>query len=379
MTPLGPHLTVFLREYLPNQREMSVQTSDTYAYAFQLLVCFAAERLKVTPSELTVEQLDATLVLAFLEHLEKTRENCARTRNSRLAASKTFFKFLEYRLPTCLEQIRRVRAIPVKKTDEVIVGYLNREEIQALLDTPDPSRRDGIRDRAMLHLAYAGGLRVSELVGLKLADLTLHPQPSIHVMGKGRRERILPLWKETASTIRELAQSPRRPERHGALPQCSRRPHDQIRVQIHSGEASQNSQREAAFAGEETCVSAHPEARLRNAHPARHGRYSKSRPVARPCKPSEHGSLLARRSCREVGDDGIVGSAQRSARPIPPTRQATGDAAIQTIDHVMRRPEPPNRLDSAVALWRLHITMDGAYFLRSTDSMATRMRICGAT
>lgn len=79
MTPLGPHLTVFLREYLPNQREMSVQTSDTYAYAFQLLVCFAAERLKVTPSELSVEQLDATLVLAFLEHLEKARENCART------------------------------------------------------------------------------------------------------------------------------------------------------------------------------------------------------------------------------------------------------------------------------------------------------------
>jgi integrase/recombinase XerD len=203
MTPLGPHLTVFLREYLPNQREMSVQTSDTYAYAFQLLVCFAAELLKVTPSELSVEQLDATLVLAFLEHLEKARENCARTRNSRLAAIKTFFKFLEYRLPTCLEQARRVRAIPVKKTDEVIVGYLNRDEIQALLDAPDPSRRDGLRDRAMLHLAYAGGLRVSELVGLNLADLTLHAQPSIHVLGKGRRERILPLWKETASTIRD--------------------------------------------------------------------------------------------------------------------------------------------------------------------------------
>jgi integrase/recombinase XerD len=203
MTPLGPHLTVFLREYLPNQREMSVQTSDTYAYAFQLLICFAAELLKVTPSELSVEQLDATLVLAFLEHLEKARENCARTRNSRLAAIKTFFKFLEYRLPTCLEQARRVRAIPVKKTDEVIVGYLNRDEIQALLDAPDPSRRDGLRDRAMLHLAYAGGLRVSELVGLNLADVTLHAQPSIHVMGKGRRERILPLWKETASTIRD--------------------------------------------------------------------------------------------------------------------------------------------------------------------------------
>src|SRR5690349_5169038 len=104
MTPLGPHLTVFLREYLPGQREMSVQTSDTYSYAFQLLVCFAAKRLGITPSEISIEQLDATLVLAFLEHLEKERDNCARTRNSRLASIKTFFKFLEYRLPACLEQ-----------------------------------------------------------------------------------------------------------------------------------------------------------------------------------------------------------------------------------------------------------------------------------
>src|SRR5437879_12624170 len=210
MTPLGPHLTVFLREYLPSQREMSVQTSDTYAYAFQLLVCCAAKRLKTTPSALVIEQLDATLVLAFLEHLEKERGNCARTRNSRLAAIKTFFRFLEYRLPSCLEQARRIRAIPVKKTDEVIIGYLNRVEIQALLDAPDPSVRYGLRDRAMLHLTFAGGLRVSELVGLNLVDLALHPQPTVHVMGKGRRERVLPLWKETATALRAwLAIRPR--------------------------------------------------------------------------------------------------------------------------------------------------------------------------
>jgi integrase/recombinase XerD len=186
MTPVGPHLTVFLREYLPSQREMSVQTSDTYAYAFQLLVCFAAERLKTTPSALVIEQLDPALVLAFLEHLEEKRGNCARTRNSRLAALKTFFRFLEYRLPACLEQARRIRAIPVKKTDEKIIGYLSREEIQALLDAPDPA-----------------GCAFRSLVGLSLANLVLHPQATIHVMGKGRRERILPLWKETATVLRD--------------------------------------------------------------------------------------------------------------------------------------------------------------------------------
>jgi integrase/recombinase XerD len=203
LTPIAAHLTAFLREYLPSQREMSVQTSDTYAYAFQLLVCFAARRLKTTPSALVIEQLDVTLVLDFLEHLEQERGNCARTRNSRLAAIKTFFRFLEYRLPSCLEQALRIRAIPVKKTDEKIIGYLNREEIQALLNAPDPSSQSGLRDRAMLHLAYAGGLRVSELVGLSLDNLILHPQATVHVMGKGRRERVLPLWKETAMALRD--------------------------------------------------------------------------------------------------------------------------------------------------------------------------------
>src|SRR6202162_1606243 len=155
MTPLSPHLALFLREYLPRQRAMSAPTSDTCAYPFQLLLCCAAGRLQTTPPALPIEQLDATLVLAFLEHLEKERGNCARTRNSRLAAIKTFFRFLEYRLPTCLDQIRRIRAIPVKKTDETIIGYLNREEIQALLDAPDPNCQWGLRD----HLAFVGGLR----------------------------------------------------------------------------------------------------------------------------------------------------------------------------------------------------------------------------
>jgi integrase/recombinase XerD len=115
MTPIGPHLTVFLREYLPSQREMSVQTSDTYAYAFQLLVCFAADRLKTTPSALAIEQPDAVLVLAFLEHIEQDRGNCARTRNSRLAAVKSFFRFLEYRLPSCLEQRLESAASPLRR------------------------------------------------------------------------------------------------------------------------------------------------------------------------------------------------------------------------------------------------------------------------
>jgi integrase/recombinase XerD len=202
MTLLAPHLTVFLRERLPRERDASPHTCDAYAYAFQLLLAFAAMRLRTQPSALMLEQLDVPLVLAFLGDLERTRGNGARTRNARLAAIKSFARFIEFRVPSCLQQVHGLLAIPSKKTDEKLVGYLTREEMQAVLDAPDPRARDGVRDRAMLHLAFAAGLRVSELVGLRLDDVTLQPQPAVHVLGKGRRERVLPLWKTTTKAIR---------------------------------------------------------------------------------------------------------------------------------------------------------------------------------
>lgn len=201
MTMLAAQLSVFLREHLPRERKASPHTCEAYAYAFQLLVCFAANHLGVRPSQLAVEQLDAPLILAFLEYVEAERGCSARTRNARLAAIHSFFRFLEYRLPSCLEQARQVGAIPVKKTDQALIRHLNRDEICALLDAPDPNSALGLRDRAMLHLAFAAGLRVSELVGLRLDQIERGTAPCVHVMGKGRRERILPLWKETASAI----------------------------------------------------------------------------------------------------------------------------------------------------------------------------------
>lgn len=201
MTSLGDHLGKFLREHLPRERKASPHTCEAYAYAFQLLVCFAADRLKIRPSQLAVEQLDVPLVLAFLEHIEAARRCTARTRNARLAAIHSFFHFLEYRVPSCIEQARQIGAIPIKKTDHALVCHLDREEIRALLDAPSTRSASGVRDRAMLHLAFAAGLRVSELVGLRLDQFERGSTPCIHVMGKGRRERVLPLWKETASAI----------------------------------------------------------------------------------------------------------------------------------------------------------------------------------
>ncbi len=203
MTALAPYLSTFLLEHLPRERNASPHTSEAYAHSFKLVVCFAAARLNVKPCQVEVEQLDAPLILAFLQHIENERGNSARTRNARLAAIHSFFRFLEYRLVSCLNQACQIHAIPMKKADEALVGYLTRDELLALLDAPDARTASGIRDRAMLHLAFAAGLRVSELVTLRMDQLDQQTAATIHVMGKGRRERVLPLWKETVTAIKK--------------------------------------------------------------------------------------------------------------------------------------------------------------------------------
>ena len=201
MSSLAPHMEAFLREHLVRHRGASQHTCDSYAYSFQSLFEFASARLKVAPSALMLEQLDAVLVSKFLEHLETARGNSAETRNIRLAAIRSFFRFLQHREPAAIEQVRRVLAIPFKKTDTRLVAHLVREEMQALLDAPDPSTRAGVRDRALLHLAVCAGLRVSELTGLRIEDVASQ-SASIRVRGKGRRERALPLWKTAAAALR---------------------------------------------------------------------------------------------------------------------------------------------------------------------------------
>ena len=202
MTPIAPHITAYLKERLPLERAASDNTCASYAYAFKLLFEYASDRLKVPPSALCLEQLDAPLVVGFLHHLETERGNGPGSRNARLAAIKSFMHFMEYRVPAALEQIRRILAIPAKKADTRLVRHLTVEEIKAILDAPEPTTRDGIRDRAMLYLCFAGGLRVSELVGLRIDQLTLQGQASLLVHGKGRKERCLPCGKKRQQRLR---------------------------------------------------------------------------------------------------------------------------------------------------------------------------------
>lgn len=202
MTPIASHMTAFLRDHLAKQRGASQHTCDTYAYSFQLLFTFVSEQLKVRPCDLSLEQIDAALITKFLEHLEVSLGSTPGTRNVRLAAVKSFFHFMEFRMPSALDQFHRIFAIPFKKTTSRLVPYLNQSEMQAVLNMPDIHSRDGIRDYAMIQLMFAAGLRVSELVDLRTEDLTLRPTAYILVRGKGRKERSLPLWKETVGILR---------------------------------------------------------------------------------------------------------------------------------------------------------------------------------
>lgn len=202
MTKLAPLITGFSRDYMPRQRGYSPQSCETYAFSFKLLFDFAARRLGTRPSRLTIEDLDAPMIVAFLAHIEQDRGNGASTRNLRLAAIKAFMRYVEYRVPSALEQIGRIHAIPVKRHDQKLIRHLTMEEVRAILNAPDLATRSGVRDRAMMHLCFAGGLRVSELVGVLTENLSLQHGASVTVRGKGRKERCLPLWKETARDLR---------------------------------------------------------------------------------------------------------------------------------------------------------------------------------
>ena len=202
MTPIAPLITSFLRDYMPRQRGYSPHSCEAYALSFKLLFMFAAKRLHTKPTQLSIEQLDAPTILDFLAHIERDRGNGAATRNLRLAAIKTFMRYVEYQVPSALEQIGQIHAIPVKRHDQKLVRHLTMEEVRAILNAPDLATRPGVRDRAMIHLCFAAGLRVSELVGTMLANLSLQRTPSLVVEGKGRKERCLPLWKATTADLR---------------------------------------------------------------------------------------------------------------------------------------------------------------------------------
>ena len=201
MSALAPTLQAFFTDRLLRQRHASPHTIAAYRDALRLLLVFTAQRTGKQPSRLDLDDLDAPLIAAFLDHLERERGNSVRTRNARLAAIHSLFRFAALRHPEHAAVIQRVLAMPPKRSDRALITYLAEPEIDALLAAPDQTTWVGRRDHALLLLAIQTGLRASELIGLTRADLQLGTGAHLSCHGKGRKDRVTPLTSGTVATL----------------------------------------------------------------------------------------------------------------------------------------------------------------------------------
>ncbi len=192
----------FFVEHLGHQRAVSPRTIAAYRDTFRLLLSFAESKIGKAPTTLALVDLDAQFILSFLDYLENDRKNGARSRNARWAALRSFLKYAAHYDLTALPVIQQALAIPMKRFDKPVLGFLSRPEMQAILEAPDPGSWAGQRDRALFSLMYNTGARVSEAIGLRVGDVVIDQTMSAHLHGKGRKERSVPLWRSTASLIR---------------------------------------------------------------------------------------------------------------------------------------------------------------------------------
>ena len=234
MTALAPTLEAFFSQRLINEKGVSQHTVAAYRDTFRLLLSFAQRRTGKQPCKLELGDLDAPLIGAFLDHLERDRGNGPRTRNARLAAIHSLFRFAALRHPQHAALISRVIAVPTKRFDRAIVTYLTAEEVDALIDAPDRSRWIGRRDHALLTVAIQTGVRVSELNALRCQDAHLGTGPHIQISGKGRKQRATPLTKQTVAVLREWMRERGGPPGDPLFPTSRGRPlsRDAIALQV---------------------------------------------------------------------------------------------------------------------------------------------------
>lgn len=202
MSALAPTIQAFFTERLLTQRQASPRTVAAYRDSLRMLLVFAKQRIGKTPCQLDIADIDAELVAAFLSHLERDRHNSARTRNARLAAIRSLFRYAALRHPEHAGSIQRVLAIPTKRYDRRVVSFLAPDEVNALLAVPDRSTWIGRRDHALLLLAIQTGLRVSELTRIACGDVEIGTGAHVRCYGKGRKERVTPLTTQTVAVLR---------------------------------------------------------------------------------------------------------------------------------------------------------------------------------
>ena len=191
----------FFVEHLTQQRALSPRTVAAYRDAFMLFLGFAEARLGRSPAQLTLPDITPDLIMAFLDHLERDRHNSVRSRNARLAALRSFLKFAAHRDVSSLQVIEHALGVPAKRFERPMLGYLSREEMLAVIGAPDGTWFSQ-RDHVLLLMLYNTGARVSEIIGVTLADVVLDGAACVHLHGKGRKQRSVPLWRSTVRQIR---------------------------------------------------------------------------------------------------------------------------------------------------------------------------------
>lgn len=192
----------FFQNYLTAERNLSPNTVLAYRDTLKLLLAFAAHRLRKSCVALRVEDITAAIVREFLDHLEKERRNCARTRNARLAVIHSFFRYVASLDPRLVEQCQSVLGVAFKRQNEPMMDYLERDEVRHIFEHIDPAHRMGRRDEAALRLLYNTGARAHELVSLDVNDVRFTRPYFAHIRGKGYKERTCPLWPETIKVLR---------------------------------------------------------------------------------------------------------------------------------------------------------------------------------
>src|SRR5467141_2902199 len=206
----APLLQRFFTQRLMQQRQASPHTISSYRDSFRQFLKFVQQRLRKPPSRLSFEEIDAPLIMSFLDELEKQHGVSVRSRNLRLTGIHSFFRYAAYEAPAHSAQIQRVLAIPSKRFTRTLVQFLTRPEVDAMLAAPDQFTWSGRRDHAFLLVAVQTGLRLSEMTGLTHADLVLGAGAHVRVIGKGRKERCTPLARSTRAVVKAWLREPQR-------------------------------------------------------------------------------------------------------------------------------------------------------------------------
>ena len=311
----------FFTEYLVTQRALSPQTIASYRDALMLFLDFAHQRLRKAPTALRLADIEPDLILAFLDHLEQKRHNTVRSRNLRLTALRAFLKFAARRDVSSLHVIERALGVPMKRFERPMLGFLSREEMLAVLGEPGSSWTSQ-RDHLLLAMLYNTGGRVSEIIGVRVADVVLDRPACVHLRGKGRKQRSVPLWKTTVQEVRAwLRRNPTLGKRR-SLAAEPRRPSDDARQrQPASGHRRDPGSQGVPQSRQTEHLAAHHSAYDRNA-PAAVGRgLQRDCAMPGPRERDHHAPIRRGRSGNEGQGTGAAATTRHQDAPLSPTRR----------------------------------------------------------